>query len=86
MSWWGSTIICGRSWTGLRDMISQVAAGSLDVATARSEINKLTMRQNQWTVGAYCESYCRLVGLHHTIESTQLFPGLAAGPSAAWRR
>ena len=31
--------------------ISQVAAGSLDVATARSEINKLTMRQNQWTVG-----------------------------------
>ena len=62
---------------GLRDMISQVAAGSLDVATARSEINKLTMRQNQWTVGAYCESYCRLVGLHHTIESTQLFPGLS---------
>jgi alkanesulfonate monooxygenase SsuD/methylene tetrahydromethanopterin reductase-like flavin-dependent oxidoreductase (luciferase family) len=62
---------------GLRDMISQVAAGSLDVATARSEINKLTMRQNQWTVGAYCESYCRLVGLHHAIESTQLFPGLS---------
>jgi hypothetical protein len=61
----------------LRDMIAQVAAGSLDVATARSEINKLTMRQNQWTVGAYCESYCRLVGLHHAIESTQLFPGLS---------
>jgi Luciferase-like monooxygenase/Hemerythrin HHE cation binding domain len=61
----------------LRDMISQVAAGSLDVATARTEINKLTMRQNQWTVGAYCESYCRLVGLHHTLETTQLFPGLS---------
>ena len=61
----------------LRDLISQVAAGSLDVAAARSEISKLTMRQNQWTVGAYCESYCRLVGLHHTIESTQLFPGLS---------
>jgi alkanesulfonate monooxygenase SsuD/methylene tetrahydromethanopterin reductase-like flavin-dependent oxidoreductase (luciferase family) len=61
---------------GLRDMISQVAAGSLDVATARSEINKLTMRQNQWTVGAYCESYCRLVGQHHTIEDQALFPGL----------
>jgi hypothetical protein len=63
--------------TQLRDMISQVAAGSLDVATARTEINKLTMRQNQWTVGAYCESYCRLVGLHHTLETTQLFPGLS---------
>jgi hypothetical protein len=61
----------------LCDMISQVAAGSLDVATARTEINKLTMRQNQWTVGAYCESYCRLVGLHHTLESTSLFPGLS---------
>jgi alkanesulfonate monooxygenase SsuD/methylene tetrahydromethanopterin reductase-like flavin-dependent oxidoreductase (luciferase family) len=63
--------------TELRDMISQVAAGGLDVAAARSEISKLTMRQNQWTVGAYCESYCRLVGLHHTIESGQLFPGLS---------
>jgi hypothetical protein len=63
--------------TQLRDMISQVAAGSLDVAAARTEINKLTMRQNQWTVGAYCESYCRLVGLHHTLESTALFPGLS---------
>jgi alkanesulfonate monooxygenase SsuD/methylene tetrahydromethanopterin reductase-like flavin-dependent oxidoreductase (luciferase family) len=60
----------------LRDMITQVAAGSLDVGKARTEINKLTMRQNQWTVGAYCESYCRLVGLHHTLEDTALFPGL----------
>ena len=28
------------------------------------------------TVGAYCESYCRLVGLHHTIEDQSMFPGL----------
>ncbi len=42
----------------LRDMIAQVAAGSLDPGKARTEISKLTMRQNQWTVGAYCESYC----------------------------
>jgi alkanesulfonate monooxygenase SsuD/methylene tetrahydromethanopterin reductase-like flavin-dependent oxidoreductase (luciferase family) len=61
----------------LRDMIEQVAAGSLDAGTARSEIAKLTMRQNQWTVGAYCESYCRLVGLHHTLESQAMFPGLS---------
>jgi hypothetical protein len=60
----------------LRDMIAQVAAGSLDPGAARSEIAKLTMRQNQWTVGAYCESYCRLVGLHHTIEDQSMFPGL----------
>jgi hypothetical protein len=60
----------------LRDMIAQVAQGSLDPGAARSEISKLTMRQNQWTVGAYCESYCRLVGTHHTIEDQALFPGL----------
>jgi alkanesulfonate monooxygenase SsuD/methylene tetrahydromethanopterin reductase-like flavin-dependent oxidoreductase (luciferase family) len=57
----------------LRDMIAQVADGSLDPAKARSAISKLTMRQNQWTVGAYCESYCRLIGLHHTLEDTSLF-------------
>jgi len=57
-------------------MIAQVAAGSLDPGAARTEISKLTMRQNQWTVGAYCESYCRLVGLHHTLEDTSLFAGL----------
>jgi hemerythrin-like domain-containing protein len=60
----------------LRDMIGQVAAGNLDPGTARSEIAKLTMRQNQWTVGAYCESYCRLVGMHHTLEDQSIFPGL----------
>jgi alkanesulfonate monooxygenase SsuD/methylene tetrahydromethanopterin reductase-like flavin-dependent oxidoreductase (luciferase family) len=62
--------------TRLRDMIDQVAEGSLDPGAARSEISRLTMRQNQWTVGAYCESYCRLVGTHHTIEDQALFPGL----------
>ena len=61
----------------LREMIGQVAAGSLDPSAVRSEIALLTMRQNQWTLGAYCESYCRLVGMHHTIESQSLFPGLS---------
>jgi len=65
-------------------MIGQVAAGSLDPGTARSEIAKLTVRQNQWTVGAYCESYCRLVGMHHTLEDQALFPGLRHSISG-WR-
>jgi alkanesulfonate monooxygenase SsuD/methylene tetrahydromethanopterin reductase-like flavin-dependent oxidoreductase (luciferase family) len=60
----------------LRDMIAQVAEGGLDPGAARSEISRLTMRQNQWTVGAYCESYCRLVGMHHTLEDQAMFPGL----------
>jgi hypothetical protein len=60
----------------LRDMIEQVAEGSLDPGAARSEISRLTMRQNQWTVGAYCESYCRLAGMHHSLEDQAMFPGL----------
>jgi alkanesulfonate monooxygenase SsuD/methylene tetrahydromethanopterin reductase-like flavin-dependent oxidoreductase (luciferase family) len=60
----------------LRDLIAQVAGGSIDPGAARSAISKLTMRQNQWAVGAYCENYCRFVGLHHTLEDSALFPGL----------
>jgi hemerythrin-like domain-containing protein len=48
----------------------------MGVAEARSEINTMTMRQNNWTVGAYCESYCRLVTIHHTVEDQSLFPHL----------
>ena len=62
--------------TQLRDMIVQVAAGSLDPAAARSAINELTVKQNEWTLGAYCQSYCRFVGMHHTLEDRALFPDL----------
>ena len=60
----------------VRDLVAHVAAGGLDPGAARSAINALTIRQNEWTLGAYCESYCRLVGLHHTLEDTAMFPGL----------
>jgi alkanesulfonate monooxygenase SsuD/methylene tetrahydromethanopterin reductase-like flavin-dependent oxidoreductase (luciferase family)/hemerythrin-like domain-containing protein len=60
----------------VRELVSQVRAGSLDVAAARSEINTMTMRQNNWTLGAYCESYCRVVTMHHTLEDRAFFPQL----------
>jgi alkanesulfonate monooxygenase SsuD/methylene tetrahydromethanopterin reductase-like flavin-dependent oxidoreductase (luciferase family)/hemerythrin-like domain-containing protein len=62
----------------LRDLVGQVAAGSLDVASVRSTINTMAMRQNNWTLGTYCESYCRVVTTHHTIEDISLFPRLRA--------
>ncbi len=62
----------------LFDLIDQVAAGSLDAGAARSLINTMTMRQNDWALGAYCQSYCRLVTTHHTIEDTSMFPHLRA--------
>src|SRR5579863_361287 len=67
--------------TQLRDMIVQVAAGSLDPGAARSAINALTVKQNEWTLGAYCQSYCRFVGLHHTLEDTAMFPDLRRADS-----
>jgi alkanesulfonate monooxygenase SsuD/methylene tetrahydromethanopterin reductase-like flavin-dependent oxidoreductase (luciferase family) len=60
----------------LRDLVDQISAGAVDVGAARSHIATMTMRQNNWTVGAYCESYCRVVTTHHTLEDAQLFPHL----------
>ncbi|MET7950204.1 LLM class flavin-dependent oxidoreductase [Micromonospora sp. NPDC005324] len=62
----------------IHDLIEQVAAGEIDAGAARSHINTMTMRQNRWTLGVYCESYCRIVTTHHTIEDQSLFPRLRA--------
>ena len=58
--------------------IDQVAAGALEAGEARSLINTMALRQNNWTLGAFCEAYCRLVTTHHTIEDTSMFPHLRA--------
>jgi hypothetical protein len=60
----------------LLDLVAQVEAGTLDAGRARGVINELTMRQNEWALGAYCQSYCRLVATHHTIEDSSVFPHL----------
>ena len=62
--------------TQLRDLIGQVARGTLDAGAARSFINQMTMRQNDWTLGAYCAQYCRVVTTHHTLEDQSIFPHL----------
>ncbi|MGW5580464.1 LLM class flavin-dependent oxidoreductase [Micromonospora chokoriensis] len=62
----------------IHDLIDQVAAGEIDAGAARSHINTMTMRQNRWTLGVYCESYCRIVTTHHTIEDQSFFPRLRA--------
>jgi alkanesulfonate monooxygenase SsuD/methylene tetrahydromethanopterin reductase-like flavin-dependent oxidoreductase (luciferase family) len=67
---------------GIRQLVEQVAAGALTPGAARGAINQMTMRQNNWTLGAYCESYCRLVTTHHTLEDITLFPRLRAGDPA----
>jgi alkanesulfonate monooxygenase SsuD/methylene tetrahydromethanopterin reductase-like flavin-dependent oxidoreductase (luciferase family)/hemerythrin-like domain-containing protein len=60
----------------VRQILEQVSGGHLTVGAARNAINTMTMRQNNWTLGAYCESYCRIVTGHHTLEDRSVFPHL----------
>jgi hemerythrin-like domain-containing protein len=60
--------------TQLRDIVQQVAQGETDPAAARSFITRMTIRQNNWTLGTFCETYCRVVTHHHTLEDRSVFP------------
>ena len=62
----------------VRDLVRQVREGAADAASARSAINDMTMRQNDWALGAYCASYCRFVTGHHMLEDEAVFPHLRA--------
>jgi hemerythrin-like domain-containing protein len=60
----------------LRDLVEQVAAGTADPSAVRSFINRMTIRQNHWTLGTFCETYCRTVTNHHVLEDRSVFPHL----------
>jgi hypothetical protein len=60
------------------EVLDKVAVGSADPSLGRSLVNRMTMRQNYWSVGAFCATYCRILTLHHTIEDQRLFRDLAA--------
>jgi hypothetical protein len=60
----------------VRAVTEQVRLGAISVGVARSALNDLAIRQNTWTLGAYCQSYCRLVAHHHSLEDHSVFPRL----------
>jgi len=62
----------------LREVITEVAQGRASAVQARSYLNQMTMRQNYWTLGAFCAAYCRVVSVHHAIEDRQMFADLRA--------
>jgi hypothetical protein len=64
--------------TQIQQAAVEVGAGVLSAEAARDLINRMTMRQNRWTLGSFCAAYCRVVTMHHTIEDTSMFPALAA--------
>lgn len=62
--------------SGVRDLMEQVLQGTMRAGVARSHIHTMTMRQNRWTLGTYCESYCRVVTVHHSLEDQSMLPHL----------
>jgi iron-sulfur cluster repair protein YtfE (RIC family) len=65
-----------RELDQIRDLIDQVRHGVERAAAARTAINEMTLRQNDWTLGAYCASYCRVLTEHHALEDAAVFPHL----------
>jgi alkanesulfonate monooxygenase SsuD/methylene tetrahydromethanopterin reductase-like flavin-dependent oxidoreductase (luciferase family) len=68
--------------TELREMLAQVREGALNATDARSELNEMALRQNDWTVGAFCSQYCGRVAQHHGVEDASVFPYLARAEPA----
>ena len=60
----------------IRAVIAEVAEGRSTAEAARSLINDMSMRQNYWSLGAFCATFCRVVTMHHSIEDAHLFTSL----------
>ena len=65
----------------LRDVLGQVREGALSAAAARSALNDMALRQNDWTLGAFCARYCSVVAQHHGLEDGAIFPHLVRSDS-----
>jgi hypothetical protein len=60
----------------LRDILRQVRHGAMRAADARAALNEMALRQNDWTLGAFCARYCGIVTMHHGVEDASMFPHL----------
>ena len=68
--------------TELRQILASVRDGALKATDARSELDEMALRQNDWTVGAFCSQYCGRVATHHGVEDASVFPYLARAEPA----
>jgi alkanesulfonate monooxygenase SsuD/methylene tetrahydromethanopterin reductase-like flavin-dependent oxidoreductase (luciferase family)/hemerythrin-like domain-containing protein len=71
-----------RELDELREILRQVRDGALAPGEARSALNELALRQNDWTLGAFCARYCTAVAGHHGLEDDSIFPHLARSEAA----
>jgi hemerythrin-like domain-containing protein len=66
-----------RELSELREVLAQVRDGVVSAGNARSALNEMALRQNDWTLGAFCSRYCGVVAQHHGLEDDAVFPHLA---------
>jgi hypothetical protein len=61
----------------VRDLLARVAKGITAVGQARDELNRLTIRANDWTLGGACQMQCVALTEHHSMEDAAIFPHLS---------
>jgi Hemerythrin HHE cation binding domain len=71
-----------RELNDLRKLLEQVRDGVLEAGQARGRLGEMALRQNDWTLGAFCARYCRAVAGHHGLEDEAVFPHLAQSDAA----
>jgi hemerythrin-like domain-containing protein len=65
-----------RELDELRGVLAEVRDGARSAGEARSALNDMALRQNDWAVGAFCARYCGAVTQHHGLEDDAIFPHL----------
>lgn len=60
----------------VRDLLARVAKGLTAAGQARGELNRLTIRANDWTLGGACQLQCVSLTEHHGTEDEAIFPHL----------
>lgn len=60
----------------VRELAGDVATGNVELAAAQAMLAEMSIRQNNWSLGAYCARYCTFVAQHHYGEDVEIFPHL----------
>jgi hypothetical protein len=60
----------------VRDLLGRVAKGITAAGEARGELNRLTIRANDWALGGACQMQCVSLTEHHGTEDEAIFPHL----------
>jgi hemerythrin-like domain-containing protein len=60
----------------IRGLVDSVESGAVSPSEAIGSLDEFTIRQHNWTVGAYCAAYYRMIALHHGLEDSDVFPHL----------